>query len=350
MATRARTKIATRPPADTVGIVGAGSWGTTLAAHVAGAGHGTLLWDVDPAVIREIHAKHTNSRSLPKVRLDRAIHATSDLGELASATSTLVLAVPSTAMRAVVTALGPHVRADHLVIHTAKGLERGSAARMTEIIRDETCCKRFGVLSGPNLAPEVLAQQPSATVIASRYPEVIETAQRFFVRPFFRVYGSTDVVGVEIGAAVKNVLSLAMGFVAGMGLGQNTRSLIVTRGLAEMIRIGVRMGADPATFNGIAGIGDLIGSGMSRESANFAVGELIAHGRKVEAAMREVGHFAEGVPTADALHTLLERTPVDAPLSRGVYQVLYQGAATSEVLESLMTRPPTMETNAHPTA
>jgi len=347
MATRARTKIAIRPPAETVGIVGAGSWGTTLAAHVAGAGHGVVVWDVDPAVVREIRTKHTNPRSLPKVRLDRSIRATSDLGELAAATHTLMLAVPSTAMREVLVALGPHVRADHLVIHTTKGLERGTAARMTEIVRDETCCKRFGVLSGPNLAPEVLAKQPSAAVIASRYPEVIDAAQRFLVRPFFRVYGSTDVVGVEMGAAVKNVLSLAMGFVAGMGLGQNTRSLIVTRGLAEMIRIGVRLGADAATFNGIAGIGDLIGSGMSRESANFAVGELIAHGRKLDAALREVGHFAEGVPTADALDTLLQRTPVDAPLSRGVYQVLYRGAATTDVLESLMTRPPTMESHAH---
>ncbi|MFN7951270.1 MAG: NAD(P)H-dependent glycerol-3-phosphate dehydrogenase [bacterium] len=331
-------------------ILGAGAWGTTLAAHVAGGGHSTVLWDFDPAVVREIESKHVNSRSMPKRRLDKSIRATGDLAELARSAHTLVLAIPSTVAREVLVALGPHVRADHLVIHTIKGLERNTGARITEIIRDETCCKRFGVLSGPNLAPEVLAEQPSAAVIASRYPEVIATAQRFFVRPFFRVYGSADVVGVEMGAAIKNVLAIAMGFVAGMGLGQNTRSLIVTRGLAEMIRIGTRMGGEAATFNGISGIGDLIGSGMSRESANYAVGELIAQGRNLGQAMREVEHFAEGVPTTEALHALLERVRVDAPLSQAVYEVLYAGAAPSELLKRLMARPPTMENDAHPLA
>ncbi len=307
-----------------------------------------MLWDVDPAVIREIQTKRVNSRSLPKLRLDPSIHATGDLAELAASAHTLVLAIPSTVTREVLAALGPHVRADHLIVHTTKGLERGTGARMTDIIRDETCCKRFGVLSGPNLAPEVLAAQPSAAVIGSRYPEVITTAQRFFVRPFFRVYGSADVVGVELGAAIKNVLAIAMGLVAGMGLGQNTRSLIVTRGLAEMIRIGTRLGGEAPTFNGISGIGDLIGSGMSRESANYAVGELLAQGRNLGQAMREAGHFAEGVPTAEALHSVLERTRVDAPLSRAVYEVLYAGATPSELLKRLMSRPPTMETDAHP--
>ncbi len=353
MAARAKAKTEKSeklPASRTLGIVGAGVWGTTLAAHVSGGGHGAVLWDVDPAVVREIQSKRVNSRSLPGRSLPTTVRATSDLAELAADSDVIVLTVPSIAFRAVLEQLGPHVDAHHTLIHTTKGLERTTSARMTEIIRDETCCKRFGVLSGPNLAPEVLQEQPSAAVIASRYPEVIEAAQTFFVRPFFRVYGSTDVVGVEMGAAVKNVLSIGMGFVAGMGLGQNTRSLIVTRGLAEMIRIGVRVGADAHTFNGIAGIGDLIGSAMIRESANFAVGEAIAEGKTLAEAERAAASFAEGVSTAEALHSLLAKLGVDAPLSEGVYRVLYEDAKPADVLKGLMSRPPTMELDAHPHA
>lgn len=336
--------------AETVGVVGAGLWGTTLADHLARGPVRSLVWEFQRTRVEEIQARHTNEEALPGYKLSSRVSATSDMAELCDRTRILLVAVPSLVFRETLKDLGRHIRADHLIVHSTKGLETTSGARMSEIVRDETCCKRFGVLSGPNLASEILAKAPSAAVVASRYDEVVEEVQRLVSRPHFRVYGSHDLVGVELAGAIKNVLSILMGMARGMGLGDNTVSLVVTRGLAEMIRIGARLGAEPQTMNGIAGIGDLIGTAMSPHSRNHQVGERIGRGEPVAKVLASLTRAPEGVATVRGLHVLVRRHGIDAPLTEAAFRVLYKRARPARVLESLLAREPTTELDGTPAA
>ena len=343
-----KTRGASDGPPETVAVLGAGFWGTTLAHHMATGGHKVRLWSVEADVIEEIRSSHTHERAFPDTRLSRKIRATPDAREAIEGAELLILAITSAGFREAVSALSGWIGPHHLVLHTSKGLERSTSLRMSEILRQETCCKRFGVLSGPNLAEEVLARQDSGTVVASRYPEVIEAAQRALVQPHFRVYGSRDLVGVELGGPIKNVLAIAMGVAQGLGLGDNTRSLVVTRGLAEMIRLGTALGGETRTFMGISGLGDLIGTCMSPFSVNHEAGERLARGTTLDDLKTSLGRFAEGIPTAGALHDLATRLGIDAPLTEGVYKILHRGAKPDRVLRQLMARAPGSEIDGPP--
>jgi glycerol-3-phosphate dehydrogenase (NAD(P)+) len=322
--------------ANYIGVLGGGSWGTTIAHLVRGNGHPTLLWMRDKKVAADISKKRCNTRYLPEFELEKGIKTCSNLDKVARECRLIFVAVPTAAMRDVVRALSAHLLPDHLLISCSKGLEAGTAKRMTEILREESCCLRVGALSGPNLAAEVLKGDPSATVIASRYDELVVAATRVLMGPRFRVYGNSDVLGAELGGALKNVIAIAAGVAAGLGFGDNTKSLLVTRGLAEIRRLGVRMGADPMTFAGMAGIGDLMVTCASPLSRNHQVGRRLAAGQRLDQIRDEMMQVAEGVNTTRVAVELSEKLDVFMPIARGIFQLIYDERPALEVVKDLM--------------
>ena len=320
----------------TVGVLGGGSWGTAIAHLCRLNGQRTLLWLRDQAVSEAIRKDSCNPRYLPDFKLAEGIETTDDLAEVASRCELIFVVVPTKVLREVARALGDSLRADHILVTCSKGLEPGSAKRMTEILREETCCLRVGALSGPNLAAEILKGDPSATVVASRYDEVIARATGVLMGPRFRVYGNRDVLGVELGGALKNVIAIAAGVSSGLGFGDNTKALLITRGLAEIRRLGVRLGADPMTFAGLAGVGDLMVTCASALSRNHQVGFRLAQGQslgEIRDAMRQV---AEGVNTATVAKALGERYDVPMHITGAVHGLLNDGRKPGEVLSGLM--------------
>lgn len=319
-----------------VGVLGGGAFGTTLAQLAARAGHRSMLWLRDPKAKALIAEGRENSRYLPGHRLEDAVELTTDLAEVADRCLLILLAIPSREFRAVSRNLGDSVRGDHVLISATKGLEQDSYLRMTEILRQETCSLKIGALSGPNLALEIMRGVPAATVVASRYDEVVRLAIAALRTPAFRVYASRDVLGVELGGAVKNVIAIAGGITRGLGYGDNTLSLLISRGLSEMTRLGARMGADPRTFSGLSGVGDLVVTAFSNLSRNHRVGLGLAKGRPIEEILDELGQVAEGVPTAGVVKDWAEETGLDLPICRGVHAILHDKASPREVLGELM--------------
>jgi glycerol-3-phosphate dehydrogenase (NAD(P)+) len=319
-----------------VGIIGGGSWGTALASVVAKNGHGVLQWMRDNASIEEMNANRSNTRYLPGLSLPTGIEATGDLVRLAQDCKLILIAVPSQHMRAVVGELASHLDGSHLLVHGAKGLEMGTLKRMSVLLKEETCCKKIGVLSGPNLAREIAEGQPSAAVIASHYDEVIQAARDVLVGPTFRLYGSPDVVGAEVGGALKNILAIASGLAQGLGFGDNTKALLLTRGLAEMARFGVHFGANAGTFSGLSGIGDLMATCFSPLSRNYQVGLRLAVGESVEEITTAMRQVAEGIKAAKAVHDLANSEGIYMPITEGVYHILYGNVAPLAVLTQLM--------------
>jgi glycerol-3-phosphate dehydrogenase (NAD(P)+) len=254
--------------------------------------------------------------------------------------ATIVLVViPSQGFREVSRALGDVLVPEQIVLHATKGLERESNARMTEILLEETCAKQIGVLSGPNLAPEIARHKPAGTVIASRFPHVIETARKALSCPRLMVFAGDDVAGVELAGALKNVVAIAAGIATAMEVGENGKSLVVTRGLAEITRLAVTMGASPLTFAGLAGIGDLMVTCASPISRNHRVGAALARGEKLPDILANLGMVAEGVYAAVAARALSRAHNVDSPLLDHVYRILYEGLGCDEALRELMTLP-----------
>lgn len=322
--------------AKPVGILGGGAFGTTLAQLAARAGHRALLWLRNPEALSRMAARRENERYLPGHRLDDAVELTTDLGDVAERCLFVLVAIPSREVRAVARSLGEVVRGDHVLVSATKGLERGTYLRMTEILRQETCCLKIGALSGPNLALEIMRGVPGATVVASRYDEVVRLAVAALRTPAFRVYASRDVLGVELGGAVKNVIAIAGGITRGLGFGDNTLALLISRGLSEMTRLGAHMGADVRTFSGLAGVGDLVVTAFSELSRNHRVGQRLAEGLPLQSILDELGQVAEGVPTAQVVKDWAQETGLDLPICRGVHAILHEGAAPREVLGELM--------------
>ena len=244
---------------EPVAIIGGGSWGTALAQLAADAGCGVTLWMRNPERAETLKRTRRNERDWPEYDLNEKVRATASLEEAAASAKLMLIVLPSHAVREVTAALGAFIYGDHIIIHASKGIEQGTHKRMTEIIREETPARRIGVLSGPNLSGEIMLGLPAATVVASRFPEVVHRAQAALMSPRFRVYGSGDPLGVEYAGASKNVIAVCAGLLTGLELGANALSMLMTRGEAEIRRFGVAMGADVTTFAGLAGIGDLIG-------------------------------------------------------------------------------------------
>jgi glycerol-3-phosphate dehydrogenase (NAD(P)+) len=322
-----------------IAVLGAGNWGTTLADLVASNGHAVRLWTRQHDQRDEINARHTNEGAVPGLRLSDAVSATSDLAEAVHGAELVLIVVPSQAFREVASALGDVLEPEQIVVHATKGLERESNARMTEILFEETCAKQIGVLSGPNLAPEIARHKPAGTVVASHFPHVVELARKALSCPRLMVFAGNDVLGVELSGALKNVVAIAAGAATQMDVGENAKSLLVTRGLAEYTRLAVAMGASPLTFAGLAGIGDLMVTCASPISRNHRVGAALARGESLDAVLEKLGMVAEGVFAAVAARALTRKHHVEAPLLDSVYRVLYEGLPCGEALRKLMTLP-----------
>ena len=322
-----------------VAVIGGGSFGTTLASLLSGRKKRVVLWVRRREQASEINRKHTNERYLPGFKLPARLKATTDLEASVKAAPVVLLAIPTKSFRSVANMVGDHIQGDQVLVHVAKGLELGTFKRMSQVLREETCSLKIGVISGPNLAVEVMSGFPSGAVVASHYREVIDRIQELFAGSRMRMYGGSDVIGTELGGAFKNIIALSTGVSDGMGFGDNTKALLMTRGLSEMVRFGVANGANILTFCGLAGIGDLVATCASPLSRNYRVGRGLASGEKLDEIVERLGQVAEGVPTTKAVHEQACGLGLDLPIVRGVYGLLYGGRSPAQVLEDLMSIP-----------
>ncbi len=318
-----------------VAVLGAGSWGTTV-AHLAAHNVPTVVWARDPAVADEINETHVNSRYLSGYQLHPDLTATSDLAEAVRCADVLVMGVPSHGFRATLEEVKPHLRAWVPVVSLSKGLEQGSRLRMTQLIDEVLPGHPYGVLTGPNLAKEILAGDAAAAVIAMSDPGIGEELQRVFSSNLFRVYVNDDVVGSELAGALKNVMALAAGMADGLGTGDNTRAAVITRGLAELTRLGVAMGGRAETFAGLAGMGDLVATCISPQSRNRHVGEQLGKGRSLDEIIEEMHMVAEGVKTTKVVMELAREHDVYMPIAEQMDLVCNQGASPVEAYRGLL--------------
>jgi glycerol-3-phosphate dehydrogenase (NAD(P)+) len=331
----------------TIAVIGAGSWGTTVAS-LAAARTPTILWARRPEVADEIVTAHTNSRYLAAAPLEPALRATTDLEEAARAADILIMGVPSHGFRATLAELAPHVGRGTPVISLSKGLEPHSRLRMSEVVAQELPTHPAGVLTGPNLAKEVLAGQSAAAVVAMPDEQSARALQDVLSRDLFKVYRSTDVVGAEIAGALKNVFAIAAGIAAGLGSGDNTRALVMCRAIAEMTRLGVAMGGQPMTFAGLAGIGDLLATCISPLSRNRTVGEQLAAGRSLDEIIESMQQVAEGVKAAGSVVELADIHGVEMPIAAEVDAVVKGVRTPQEAFQNLLERVPTTEFHGVP--
>ena len=323
-----------------VAVVGGGAWGTTLGA-LASAGGATTLWAREPEVVSAIRDDRQNHLFLPGFELPRTMKVTRELEAALDGADVVIVAVPSQHLRAVMTSASRWITDRMLVVSVAKGIEVCSSMRMTEVLRavlPNLTADSIGVLAGPNLALEVMAGHPSATTVAFTDPVAARTIQSRLSAPTFRVYTSSDVVGCEIGGAAKNVIAIAAGVASGLGYGMNTIAALVTRGLAEMARLGVALGGDPLTFLGLAGNGDLIATCLSPLSRNQRVGQELADGRTIEEILGGLSSVAEGVATAPVMLDLARRHGVAMPLTEALVAVLDGRIAPRDAIATLMGR------------
>lgn len=337
------------PKAVVVAVLGAGSWGTALATLLPDC-EKVVLWARHSELAEQIETERENRRYLPSIPLTANIHATGDLPGALRGAGVVVLAVPSAGMSEVMALAAPHIPPEALLVSAAKGLEAATGRRMSEVIvqhmsgpQSSSAQLRLAALSGPNLAVEVARGIPTASVAASDNPEAASACQSLFMGPTFRVYTSSDLVGVELAGAMKNVIAIAAGVCEGIGFGDNSRAALMTRGLAEITRLGVAMGAKVETFLGLAGVGDLIATGGSRLSRNYRVGVGLGEGKPLSQVLAEIGQVAEGVPTTKAICLLAERQNVDMPISQALHDALFAGANLRQTITQLMLRPPKME-------
>ncbi|HLF41105.1 MAG TPA: NAD(P)H-dependent glycerol-3-phosphate dehydrogenase [Acidimicrobiia bacterium] len=325
-----------------VAVIGAGSWGTTVAAIAARNGP-TVLWSRRPEIAASINEGHENGAYLPGAKLPPALTATASLEEAVVGADVLVMGVPSHGFRSVLEQAEPHIRPWIPVVSLSKGLEQGSRMRMTEVVGDVLPGHPAGVLAGPNLAREVLEGFAAAAVVAMADESVAEALQTIFRTTIFRVYTSNDVLGVEIAGALKNVFAIAAGMAVGLGTGDNTRAMVLTRSLAELSRLGEAMGGDPRTFAGLAGMGDLIATCISPLSRNRHVGEQLALGRSLEEITSEMKMVAEGIKTCRVVMELAEEYGVEMPIAAEVDAVVNDGKPVLEAYRGLARMKPTHE-------
>jgi glycerol-3-phosphate dehydrogenase (NAD(P)+) len=318
-----------------VAVLGGGSWGTTVASILA-RNTQVQLWARRAEIAAEIDAHHTNERYLPGARLNPALHATTSIRECVDAADVVVMGVPSHAMRELAVWIRPHLRRSVPVVSLAKGLEPDTSLRMTEVLAQELPPHPIGVLTGPNLAREIIAGMAAGSVIAMQDAAMVATLRALFSSGVFRVYTNTDVIGCELGGTLKNVIAIAAGMGDSLGAGDNTRAGMITRGLAEMTRLGVALGGRPATFAGLAGMGDLIATCTSPRSRNRYVGVQLGAGRGIDEILASMDQVAEGVRTCRAVLELSRRCAVPMPIAQEVFEVIYGGKPPQEALRGLL--------------
>jgi glycerol-3-phosphate dehydrogenase (NAD(P)+) len=319
-------------------VVGAGAWGTALADLLAGVGHGTRLWALEPDVAETINTHRENRRFLAGLPLSAGIHATNDVCDAVKGASVVVFATPSQHLRGVARQAAAVVDPAAFLVVATKGIERDSLALMTSVIEEEVPGRAVVGISGPSFAAEVVAHQPTAIVAASTNAEAAQVVQNTLKSPSFRVYTHDDVIGVELGGSLKNVMAIATGIVEGVGLGHNSRAALITRGLHEMTRLGVALGANAATFAGLAGLGDLVLTCTGALSRNRALGIEIGRGATLAEALAGKQTVAEGVMTAVSARTLAARHGVDMPIVEMANRILFEGQTARDAVPELMAR------------
>ena len=330
-----------------VAVFGSGSWGTAFSMVLADAGGDVVMWARRPELAETITVKHENADYLPGVPLPESITATHDAAAAASGAEVVVLAVPSQLLRENLTGWARVLPRDAVLVSLMKGIELGTTKRMSEVVAELTgaAAEQIAVVSGPNLAPEIAARQPAASVVACVDGAVAEKLQQVCATPYFRPYTNTDVTGVELGGAVKNVIALAVGIAKGMGMGDNSQASIVTRGLAEITRLGLALGADASTFAGLAGVGDLVATCLSPLSRNRTFGEKLGRGMSVEEIVASTTQVAEGVKSAESILALGRHHGVDLPIVEHVAAAVHDGLPPDEIVRRIMSRSTKAETD-----
>jgi len=322
-------------------VLGAGSWGTALAVHLANLGFPVWLWGRPEDGVDLIKSERQNRRFLPGVLIPDNVYPETDPGLALQDIDILVMSVPSQALRSVLQNVQPYLPPTAFLVNTAKGLEISSGLRLSQVTQEvlgSDCRERFAVLSGPSHAEEVSRQLPTAVTVAAYNQETAFYVQDIFMDNYFRVYTNPDVAGVELGGALKNIIALATGITYGLGYGDNTAAALLTRGLAEMIRMGAALGGDPRTFSGLSGIGDLVVTCGSQHSRNRRAGQLIGQGKHLDETLQTIGMVVEGVHTARIVHQLAARMRIDMPITRACYRILDEGEDPREEVEMLMQR------------
>jgi len=324
-----------------IGVVGGGSWGTALAHLLGDKGYAIDWWIFEPELCRQIIQTRENAVFLPGLPLSGRLHPTNDLASVVRDKDLVLVVVPSHVMRAVTLQMADHIGGGAIVVSASKGIENSTLLTMSGVIRETLTGldeNLLAVLSGPSFAREVAMGVPTVVTVAARDLGCAKQVQTVFATPSFRVYTNDDIVGVELGGAVKNVIAIAAGMVDGLGLGLNSRAALITRGLTEIRRLGRAMGANPRTFTGSAGIGDLVLTCTGAASRNHSVGKKIGQGKKLDDLLRDMRMVAEGVKTARSVYNLSLRLGVEMPISHAVYHILYDNLAPKEAVYQLMTR------------
>jgi glycerol-3-phosphate dehydrogenase (NAD(P)+) len=327
------------PEPPPLAVIGAGSWGTALSQLLGEKGFSVRLWVFEPELYANLCRDRVNHTFLPGVQLSPRISFTQDFREALNEVAVVVLAVPSHVFRQTLRRLRPHLPGEAIIVSATKGIEVDSLLTMEGLVREELGSgEPYAAISGPSFAREMVRKQPTAVTLASRRREVARHLQRLFSTPYFRIYTSYDVTGVELGGALKNIFAIGTGILEGMGLGDNPRAALITRGLAEMTRLGSRLGANPMTLVGLAGLGDLILTCTSKQSRNFQVGLQLGQGQPLSQILAGMQMVAEGVKTARAAHLLAQRLGVEMPLVEAVYKILYEDLTPREAIKKLMSR------------
>jgi glycerol-3-phosphate dehydrogenase (NAD(P)+) len=326
---------------ERIAVIGAGSWGTALANRLAANGHDVCLWAFETELVREINEEHTNSLFLPDVRLNRSLLCCGSLQETVGGRDMILLVTPVQVMRGVLKQLVRHIESGAIIANASKGIELESLCTVSQICREllpSELTGRFVALSGPTFAREVAQNLPSLIVAASRDEEAARRVQAAFSCPCLRVYTNSDVIGVELGGAVKNVIAIAAGICDGLGFGHNARAALITRGLAEMNRLGQAMGAEAATFAGLAGMGDLVLTCTGDLSRNRTVGFKLGQGQRLADILAEMRMVAEGVKSAESVYNLAQKLGVEMPIVEQTYRILHRDKPAREAVTELMAR------------
>ncbi len=323
-------------PASKVSVIGGGSFGTVLANIAAQNGHDVMFWMRSSQVVDDVNRQHQNPQYLPGYELNRKVVASTDMQAAVADSDIIFVAVPSSSFRQVVRSVAAHAPETAMLVSTTKGIEPGAFKLMSQILGEELPEARIGVLSGPNLAKEIASKHLTGTVIASSHDAVRELVRDVLKSEFFKVYTNDDMFGVELGGSLKNIYAIIAGVAAAIGMGHNTNSMLVTRSLTEMARFGRELGADPMTFLGLSGVGDLVVTCSSALSRNYRIGFALGQGKSTEEAVAEVGQVAEGVNTVKLVVEKAEELGVYMPLASGLYQVIYKGQSIGNIISSLM--------------
>lgn len=328
---------------EKIAVLGAGSWGTVLANLLTENQLEVALWTHKPAQVPEINEQHTNQHYLPDFKLHEALHATADLAAAVKDATVILFVVPTNAIRSVAAQVSALLDDSQrpIIAHAAKGLELGTKLRVSQVLEAVLPAGRYQgpvVISGPSHAEDVATRDITTLTAAAADEAVAKKVQQLFMNDYFRLYTNTDVIGVEYGAALKNVIAIGAGALHGLGYGDNTKAALMTRGLAEITRLGVKMGANPMTFIGLSGVGDLIVTCTSVHSRNWRAGNALRQGQKLPEVLANMGMVVEGVSTAKVVHELAEQQQCELPISNAIYQVLYQGAPIKTVITDLMAR------------